>query len=64
MVEEVDCSCTSARILIVDDELFNLMALRALLKSLGFACDSASDGQEVYLNPLSEALNRWKERAL
>ena len=37
----------SARILIVDDDVFNLMSLEMILKSLNLSCDKAFHGHEA-----------------
>jgi CheY-like chemotaxis protein len=43
LLNESKCSC--AKILVVDDNPFNIMALETVLESLHFKCDSVFDGQ-------------------
>lgn len=41
----IENTCICNKILIVDDNAFNILALETLLKSLGYKCDTAFDGE-------------------
>ena len=50
--------CGCCRVLIADDEPFNVMALEALLSKHGIECDSVFDGQSL-LDKITENMHRF-----
>ena len=44
---EINDESTQSKVLLVDDNVFNLIAVRGLFKQFGLECDTAVDGTEA-----------------
>ena len=45
--QEINNESTQSKVLLVDDSVFNLIAVRGLFKQFGLDCDTAIDGSQA-----------------